>query len=158
NMGNMRRPCMVCGVMNWQSKMRTFTSNAVTREQWIRAVRHTVEERSELRERLKNAAYPFLCETHFPPECFNETLTTRTLKKGACPRYPDPTSMPIGLDAVKLEDSAGKDPNYGPNQPGPSSQKRIKVEEEEEIDGSNHMENLMNFVEDCEKAVKYEDE
>ncbi|GMT30231.1 hypothetical protein PFISCL1PPCAC_21528, partial [Pristionchus fissidentatus] len=42
--------------------------------------------------------------------------------------------------------------------PGPSSPKRIKVEEVEgEIDGSNHMENLMNFAEDCEKAVKYED-
>ncbi|GMT30229.1 hypothetical protein PFISCL1PPCAC_21526, partial [Pristionchus fissidentatus] len=44
------------------------------------------------------------------------------------------------------------------DQPGPSSPKRIKVEEEEIIGGSNHMENLMNFAEDCEKAVKYEDE
>ncbi|GMT30192.1 hypothetical protein PFISCL1PPCAC_21489, partial [Pristionchus fissidentatus] len=45
------------------------------------------------------------------------------------------------------------------DQPGPSSSKRIKVEEEEEIiDGSNHMQDLMSFAEDCEKAVKCEDE
>ncbi|GMT30250.1 hypothetical protein PFISCL1PPCAC_21547, partial [Pristionchus fissidentatus] len=49
--------------------------------------------------------------------------------------------------------------NPSTNQPGPSSPKRIKVEEEEEeMDGTNHMENLMSFAEDCEKAVKYEDE
>ncbi|GMT30262.1 hypothetical protein PFISCL1PPCAC_21559, partial [Pristionchus fissidentatus] len=49
-----------------------------------------------------------------------------------------------------------RDMNCDPDQPG--SAKRIKVEEEEEIDGSNHMKDLMNFAEDCEKAVKYEDE
>ncbi|GMT30228.1 hypothetical protein PFISCL1PPCAC_21525, partial [Pristionchus fissidentatus] len=44
------------------------------------------------------------------------------------------------------------------DQPGPSSPKRIKVEEEEEeIDGSKHMENLMGFVAVCDQAMKLED-
>ncbi|GMT29547.1 hypothetical protein PFISCL1PPCAC_20844, partial [Pristionchus fissidentatus] len=47
----------------------------------------------------------------------------------------------------------------GEDLPGSSTSKRIKMEKEEEvIDGSKHMQNLMKFVEDCDKAVKYEEE
>ncbi|GMT30197.1 hypothetical protein PFISCL1PPCAC_21494, partial [Pristionchus fissidentatus] len=62
---------------------------------------------------------------------------------------------PVRSGMMKSQPGASRNPD----QPGPSSPKRIKVEEEEEeIDGSNHMENLLNFAEDCEKAVKYADE
>ncbi|GMT30258.1 hypothetical protein PFISCL1PPCAC_21555, partial [Pristionchus fissidentatus] len=56
-------------------------------------------------------------------------------------------NAPINLDHEPIHIDA----------PYPFSPKRIKMEEEEGIDGSNHMENLMNFAEDCEKAVKYEE-
>ncbi|GMT30254.1 hypothetical protein PFISCL1PPCAC_21551, partial [Pristionchus fissidentatus] len=65
--------------------------------------------------------------------------------------------MSVGVSSVSQISRGNSRNSAGPS--GPSSPKRIKVEEEEEeIDGTNRMENLMSFAEDCEKAVKYEDE
>ncbi|GMT30718.1 hypothetical protein PFISCL1PPCAC_22015, partial [Pristionchus fissidentatus] len=62
--------------------------------------------------------------------------------------------------AIESSGQEGESPSdcQSIDQPGPSSPKRIKMEEEEEIERSKQMENLFSFAKDCEKAVKYEEE
>ncbi|GMT29548.1 hypothetical protein PFISCL1PPCAC_20845, partial [Pristionchus fissidentatus] len=62
-------------------------------------------------------------------------------------------TVPSQQDRVPL-----KNAHFNCSMPGPSSPKRMREEEEEQENGSKHMDNLFNFVEDLEKAVKNEEE
>ncbi|GMT30227.1 hypothetical protein PFISCL1PPCAC_21524, partial [Pristionchus fissidentatus] len=64
---------------------------------------------------------------------------------------------PKGLKPIRsYEQKAPLKVTDDSDQPGPSSRKRVKVEEEE-VDGLKQMEDLRSFAEVCDQAIKLED-
>ncbi|GMT30256.1 hypothetical protein PFISCL1PPCAC_21553 [Pristionchus fissidentatus] len=118
----------------------------------------------------------YVCSSHFPASAYVETVISRVLRPCAVPismrpTIPVPPTVPEeSVSSPSKECSHPRTrfrsvkkratwifPDTPSGLPGPSSQKRIK-EENEEIDESNHMEDLLSFAEVCDKAVKYEDD